>query len=290
MKPHLKLRLLGAVSSCFVAIPMSIVASSDASASIYNFAYTGVMTLQDSSGIPVSNVDAQTNSWYGYRTAITGTFVYDDVTTLGDVTANAFSFFGAGLMEVTTGATQGIGNGFGSSGNLMLGDFTYNWNGNAGVSMGIVWDASGFLDALSLGILPGDVISGDKLLIGGDPSSFIPVASALPASDSLTVSSGGGPGGGTPISIPIGPTPMATTAYDLTSGALPLITDSSGIGGSPQGVGPYPGFSMSIDIGNAGSLHLISISPSLVPVTATVWLFGSGLLALIGAVKRNKVV
>ena len=52
----------------------------------------------------------------------------------------------------------------------------------------------------------------------------------------------------------------------------------------------YPGFSMSIDIGNAGFLHLISISPSLVPVPATVWLFGSGLLALIGVVKHNKVV
>jgi len=288
MKHHLKSRLLGAISSCFVAIPLSIVAT-DASASIFSFTYTGAFTVQNSSGDPLINSDAQANAWYGARTAITGAYVYDDITTLGKVTTAAFSFFGAGLMQLASGTTQGIGNGFSAPGNLMLGNFTYNWNGNSGVPVDLVWDASGFLDALSMGISPGDVISGDKLLIGGNPANAIPIASALPASDALTIS-GGGPPGGTPVGIPIGPTPMATTAFDLTGGALPLITDSSGIGGSPQTSGPIPGFSISLDIGNAGSLHLVSIAPSSVPVPAAVWLFGSGLLGLIGVARRNKTV
>jgi hypothetical protein len=42
----------------------------------------------------------------------------------------------------------------------------------------------------------------------------------------------------------------------------------------------------SIDIGSGNSLTVLSVNP--VPVPAAVWLFGSGLIGLIGIVRRKK--
>ena len=240
-------------------------------AAIYNFSWTGAFTLQNALGDFVPNSDAAANSWSGNRTDVGGTLVFDDVTGAGTVTVNPFDFLGAGPWTTTSGVFQAIGDGAGGPGNLLIGNFVYDWNGNTGINMDLVWDASGLLDALSMGMTAGDIISGGQVTIGGTP---FPIASVLPASNSVMVG---------PNSFPIGPTPMATTAFDITvggiSGGLPLITDSSGIGGSPQTTGPLLGYSISLDIGDANSMHLVSVSS--VPVPAAIWLFGSGFIGLI---------
>jgi hypothetical protein len=57
---------------------------------------------------------------------------------------------------------------------------------------------------------------------------------------------------------------------------------ANGCGGSPIQAGLFPGFNAHFDI---TSLHVTSISA--VPVPAAVWLFGSGLLGLIGVARRR---
>jgi len=58
-----------------------------------------------------------------------------------------------------------------------------------------------------------------------------------------------------------------------------------GIGGSPLIDGPFVGLNVNFDIGSGHSLTLTNISS--VPVPAAVWLFGSGLLGLIGVARRK---
>ena len=85
---------------------------------------------------------------------------------------------------------------------------------------------------------------------------------------------------------------MATTTFNTTdigtvivgsnpSGTLPFTDD--GIGGSPMKAGPFPGFNANFDITD---LTITSVTP--VPVPAAVWLFGSGLLGLVGVARRKK--
>ena len=260
--------IIGATCTCL------LIFSASSNAAIYNFTWTGAFTVLDSSGNFVNNTDAVTNNWDGNRTDIAGTFSLDTNTGSGSMTVDPFDFFGGSSpVEFTSVTTQSIG------GNLMVGNFIYNWSGNTGLNMDLVWDVTGLVDALGLGMAAGDVISGDTAIIGGVPFT---IGSALPASNSVV---GSGP---IPASYPIGPTPMATTDLDLTTvGGLTPVADLSGVAGSPQATGPYLGFSASLDIGDANSMHLVSVST--VPVPAAVWLFGSGLIGLIGFARRKKV-
>ena len=280
----MKARILSTISACVIAVAFSFGATG-VNASVFNFTFTGVHTLLGPSGAPIQNVDATTNSYSGFRTNISGTYSIDNATGIGVMTIDPFNFLGGGAVQYTSGNTINIGDGLGNPGNLMLGNFTFNWNGNLGIHVDLVWDASGLFDALAdPNFAPGSVISGNQLLNPAGPSP-VTIGSVLPASDSVIG----------PTNLQIGPTPMATTAFDVTAGTgptggggLPLITDTSGIAGSPDSAGPKPGFSTSLDIGNLGSMHLISITPSPVPVPASVWLFGSGLLGLFGMAQRKK--
>ena len=77
------------------------------------------------------------------------------------------------------------------------------------------------------------------------------------------------------------------------SGALPLILDEAAnpndytantggsIGGSPQQTGSFQGSSINFDI-------VTLTETTVVPVPAAAWLFGSGLLGLVGVARRKK--
>ena len=279
--------LARAIRVCCLAIMALSIGITNANASVFNFTYTGVFTLLDPAGDLVLNTDATTNSYSGYRTDVSGSYSIDMATGAGSMTTTPFDFFGGGPLQVTSGLTTNIGDGMGNPGNLMLGNFIFDWNGNVGIQMDLVWDATGLFDALNnSNIGPGSVISGNQLFNPTGPSP-VTIGSVLPASNSVMVG---------PTSFPIGPTPMATTAFDVTTGTgpgggggLPVITDASGIAGSPMVGGPNPGFSLSLDIGNLGSMHLVSVTASPVPVPGAVWLFGSGLFGLAGVARRGKV-
>ena len=58
---------------------------------------------------------------------------------------------------------------------------------------------------------------------------------------------------------------------------------SDGIGGIPMTSGPFPGFNVNFDF---TALHITSVSP--IPLPAATWLFGSGLLGLLGFAGRRK--
>lgn len=145
----------------------------------------------------------------------------------------------------------------GSAPNLLDGNVLVDWNGNDDMNLHVEWDATGLYNAISYGLEVGDTISGTDLIRGG--VTVFDVSSATPYSDSLQLLPGDMQG----------PAPLAAT-----SGSMGLF------GGTPfDGVRGY------FDIGSGNSLEVTSIET--VPVPAAVWLFGSGLLALIGFTKRK---
>ena len=244
----------------------SALGANHASAAIIEFHFTGQYTLVDAFGI---NMDRQ---------AIDSTFTFDDslgAGFAGDMTIANFDTFGATatIYDISLEHVTGT--------DLIIGNMLADWNGNNGVPLSMVWDASGLFNAIDYGLQSGDVISGTNLVRGG--STIADVGSAIPASD--------GPG------YDQGPAPLAVTTWNTStlctpgvdclgnalSGGWPLTDD--GMAGSPMVDGPFPGLSVNFDIGSGNSLTVLSVSA--VPVPAAVWLFGSGLLCLIGFARKG---
>lgn len=67
--------------------------------------------------------------------------------------------------------------------------------------------------------------------------------------------------------------------WDGTGASLDFAEDLDGDPGYAMVDGPFPGYNFSFDL---------SQQPSVVPLPAAVWLFGSGLLGLIGVARRKK--
>ena len=71
---------------------------------------------------------------------------------------------------------------------------------------------------------------------------------------------------------PAGPMPFPNDAYDLVSRDV----DGDGVAGAKMVDGPFIDFSANFSL-------------SAVPVPPSVWLFGSGLMGLVGIARRKKV-
>jgi hypothetical protein len=269
-------------------------------AAIYTFGTsTGVMTLLNSSGVPLQNNSAPYDSdptWgYGYRTQVEGSVVFDTATGAGSVNIDPFVFFGDAFTFHDLNF-QAVGDGVSGPGTLMLLNGLWDWNGfGTDVPFSLVWDGAGLLTAVNspLTMLIGDKLSGDELLRwDGSTSTWDTVLSTLgseePASNGIQAGT-----------MPTGPVPLATTTWNTTttcsppstcignsaSGWIPLIPDS--IGGSPMPTGPFAGYSINLDLGTPGSMVLTSIEASPVPIPAAAWLFGSGLIGLLGVARRK---
>jgi len=256
------------------AIAVSVGVPTVSSAASMTATWSGEFTMVNPSGVIVGNTDTSGPPFFGNRTAVSGTLSFDLSTGSGSGTVAAFSFFGGGVAVATTISFQAIGNGFGGPGTLVLGNMGFNWSGNNGIPVSIVLDAAGFFAA------GGDGYTVSENITGG----------ALPATDGYLF------GTKTLYTLPIGPSPMATTTWNTTtisgsptlgdnpSGTLPLSGDT--IGGSPMSAGPFPGWNANFDITTA---HVTSFIPDpVIPVPAAVWLFGSGLLGLVGVARRRK--
>ena len=151
--------------------------------------------------------------------------------------------------------------------NLINGQVLVDWNGNYNMPMNVVWDATGLLNAINYGLQAGDIISGTSLYRDtnhngvGDPGELLAnVSSATPYSDVLQTQQG--------YNSLQGPAPMAATS------------DSLGFGSDT----PFTGLRGYFDIGSGNSMHVVSVTA--VPVPAAAWLFGSGLLGLLGMARR----
>lgn len=266
-----KAHVLGA-TYLFISAALNV---SPVSAAIFEFLFTGQYTLID----PLGNVMDQQ--------PISSTFTYNSAlgtgSTAAALTIDNFDTFGntATIYDISLELT---------SGTLVLGNMLADWGGNFGVPLSTVWNASGMINAIVFGLQEGDVISGTNLIRGGDV--IFDVGSALPASDGLAF-------GGAGSYLNQGPAPLAVTTLNTTtvctpgvdclgnahSGGAPFTDDF--IAGSPMIDGPFTGLSVNFDIGSGHSLTVLSISD--VPAPAAIWLFGSGLLGLIGMSGRKKV-
>lgn len=309
------------------AVAAALVASAPvANAAVSTFNWTGVFTMLDSAGGALENT-SKPNGKTGnnYQTAITGTMAFDNVTGAGTATLVPFDFFsGASPAEAVGINMQAIGNGLGGAGTLVLGNMTFNWDGNNGIPVSLVLDAAGFFGSQ----MPANAAAwGDGVLDQADVAGY----AATPASDGTYTGSTFG-------YLGLGPAPMVTTYTNTTNGAgcvegncmgvttsgiLPLVTDNTangndydmstptasdlageGIGGNPMQDGPFPLMNANFDVltltmtnpDTGGSIAAFcDFNPAdptcfgtAVPVPAAVWLFGSGLLGLVGVARRKK--
>jgi hypothetical protein len=165
----------------------------------------------------------------------------------------------------------------------------YTWSGGTH-SVSIVLDASGMFQNL------------DSLMGGGTTNTLSGVG-ALPATDGTLF---GATKASTGFALPLGPSPVATTTLNTAAGCdgitlavqvnaytieptgnlancLPFSDDS--IGGDPMTSNATNTHNANLDV---MSMHLESIASSPVPIPAAAWLFGSGLLGLIGLARRKR--
>ncbi len=258
----------------FATLLSSALLSTPVSAAIYEFHFTGQYTLLD----PIGN--------YADQQAISSTLIYDDNSGSGfsaGMTITNFDTFGAtaSIYDITLQREANT--------NFIIGNMLVDWSGATGIPLSMVWDATGLFNAIDFGLQAGDVISGTNLKRNG--VIIADVNSATPASDGVATNISPG------SFLNQGPAPLAVTTWNTTtlctprvdcmgnalSGGAPFFDD--GISGSALIDGPFPDFNVSFDIGSGNSLTLLNVST--VPVPAAVWLFGSGLIGLIGFTRRK---
>lgn len=236
-------------------------------AAMIEFHFTGQVTVINSIGGFVG------------QEGVDSTFTYDSSLGIGsgELVVAPTVFFGASLSLYDI-SMQNIG------GNLLLGNMLAEFDGTSGIPVSMVWDATGLINAIDLGLQAGDVISGTNL--NRDGQFFADVGSATPASDINWPALNQGP-------APIATTMLNTTALCTTgvdcmgnafSGGIGFTDD--GIAGSPLVDGPFIGMQASLDIGSGNSLTVVSVSA--VPVPAAVWLFISGFAGLLAVARRRK--
>ena len=249
------------------AVVATLGVSTSASADIISMTFTGKFTLMDASGVVQLNGDANNtnngNSDYGFRTAVSGTGSFDTATGAGTASIAAFSFFGGGLAAATAVSFQAIGNGTGGAGPLVAGAMGFNWNGTTGIPVTAVFDASGFFGSIQ-----------------GPGSTWTVTTGATSATSDYTINSPFGSFVGV-----LGAGPMVMTNFNTAGTTLgnlfPLVDD--GIAGSPMTTAPFPGFNAGFDF-----TSITATNVPQVPVPAAAWLFGSGLLGLVGVARRRR--
>ncbi|VAW52040.1 hypothetical protein MNBD_GAMMA05-595 [hydrothermal vent metagenome] len=160
----------------------------------------------------------------GNETPTCGTITYDTETDSGTAEIVAFSFFGNGLAEATGGLINLIPTGLDLGiGNLMMGNLLFAWNGNSGIAVSTVWDASGILNEMD-----------------GTPSSFTlnadgTIASAIDYAQGAAAATFGGQSldPTTPIPSPIaagtGSNPLAVRVENTTNTPACVLGNCDGV-------------------------------------------------------------
>jgi hypothetical protein len=271
-------KLIFVIGLCFTSVSY---------ASTITFGFTGRLTVLDSVGGIIAGGGSGSPDPYGLQAPIHSTFTYDTQTGFGsgDLIISPLTYFGLDTQFHSMSMERIEGT------NYVLGNMLVDFGVTSGIPVSLVWDATGLLNAIDYGLQAGDVISGTNLKRIGSPD--FDVNSAIPASDGFVYGD---------YVIDQGAAPLATTSLNTSALCIPSYEGSGeclgvavsgsgpffddGIAGSPLIDGPFTNLQVSIDIGSGNSLTVLSVSN--VPVPAAVWLFGSGLICLIGVARRKK--
>jgi|GEM_PF-1917926 len=232
---------------------------------------------------------ATTYGWNGIRTPIVGSMSFDTSTGAGVATVTPFMFFGntsnnyANAVGVTFQSVDSVG--------TLVGGMLFSWNlGSHQVS--IVMDAGQLFAQLPtiLGGAPSTNYSG-TYSTHSNTAFFMPGSAAITTAIARTslLNTASGCDGLT----------LATqvNAYTINTNFanLGICTNTANGYGFNDGVAGDPMTSPSFANHNGNfditSVHLTSFVPTpqeVVPVPAAVWLFGSGLLGLVGIARRKK--
>jgi len=225
-------------------------------ANVITFDFTGRLVVVDS-------FDSIMNNNGLPYTPISASLEYDTVSGIGSSNLSismADDFFQLPVTFHDISMTHQAGT------NLITGQALVDFGPNPNMPLHVEWDATGLFNAIDFGLQAGDVLSGSDLYRDANGNGvqdvgeyLTDIASVIPYSDSLqhTIHQQGA-------------APMAATI-----GSLGLDAST-----------PFAGIRGFIDIGSGNSMHVTSVQT--VPVPAAVWLFGSGLLGLIGIARRKK--
>jgi hypothetical protein len=189
------------------------------------------------------------------------------------MTMDPYSWGGGGNFMFNTISFSAIGDGAGGPGSLLLGNMLLDWNGTYYIPISVVWDASGFFSELGTGLAVGQVLAGGATPASENGDGAFPGGAVVATTTWNTTTIGGGTIGTNP------------------SGTLPLIADT--VGGSTMTSGPFAGANFNFDIreltiascADTGTGTNACAAP--VPIPAAVWLFGSGLVGLVGVAGRR---
>lgn len=247
------------------ALCISLVLPAVSQAAIITFDFTGRLVVVD----PSDNLFSNNGQPY---TPISASLSYDTVSGIGSsgmtiTMAQPWNGNVATFHDISMTRQTGT--------NLITGQVLVDW-GTPNMPLHIEWDATGLFNAINLGLQPGDVLSGTDLYFDANGNGVqdigeyrADIGSAMPYSETY-VDAYHSLIGVTPGYMPEGPAPLAATANTM----------------GLDGTTPFPGFRGFINIGSGNSMHVTSVSN--IPIPAAVWLFGSGLLGLVGVARRKK--
>ena len=198
---------------------------------------------------------------YGYQSSIGAQLTYDTNLGIGlsnlNIQLDPFLGVPSSIHDITLSRVSGT--------NAIVGVMLADYGLETNMPMQIVWDATGLINAIDYGLQVGDVISGDQLYRGG-ALELQSISSAIPWSEEFIYNH---PIYGITTGFGQGPAPLATAAGTQGIAAGEVIE--------------Y--IQAHIDIGSENSMEVTSISA--IPIPATVWLFGSGLIGLISIARRK---
>lgn len=245
-------------TSLSIALSAVLGSSSIASADIIEFTYSGYFSIADPNGKLLPNSDAiLIPDYVGEYTEITGYGVYDTDSGTGSHMVDPVSFFGSGPLYANGYSFSAIGDGMGGTGSLTSTVFHFDWYYSGALyeweqSTPMIQDASGFLTNLP------------------SPGQTVTIGSGCTGCATSTTPDG--------LFVSMGAVPIAMTNFES---AFPLVSGSiSGILLNDQT--PLPGYYMGMDF-----TSITATNVSAVPIPSAVWLFGSGLLGLVGLARRK---